>query len=507
MSAAVSAVLLFLAFVPLPSPHLLWVALAPWLLATERAKEAGAGARAAARSGALLFGVFWALNLSWVLLIIPRLGVVWPLWAYAGQVLLLAILGAVAGAGIHGLRTRSRLPLPLAAALGWVGVEWVRGSLLGPLRFPWSPLALPLADLPVFIQPAAWIGETGLGLAVVLVNGLVALAWTGRAGVPAAPWRPSRPRWLAVGVVVWGAWWGAGQARLGRLSPEPVVWAAAVQPDLSLALKRDSAIALNAARESTDRLLKELKGSGAQVVVLPETHYPLVLDPAGPGGDGAAAQVTAELMAWASDFDAPILVGAFGMTPGGRTNAVARVTREGVMEVRGKLALVPGVEKTPGTGLAAGEEPRPFSASGGPVPLICIESAWSGLARTGALAGGGWILNVTNDGWLADSPWWTRSPAFHQHPRHLVLRSVETGLGALRVANNGLTGVVAPSGAWTLMLPPHEEGVALTQIASLPGGTPYRTLGDLAGPMAALALAAGLLGLARGRGPVDPDHP
>ncbi|MDT8341839.1 MAG: hypothetical protein RQ751_10030, partial [Longimicrobiales bacterium] len=195
---AASALLLFLAFLPVPTPHLVWVALVPWLLHVERGMRDGAATRAAARSGAGLFALFWGLHLSWVLVLAPRLGALWPLWAYAGQVLLLALLGAVAGAGIHQFRVQAGVPLPLAAAAGWVAVEWLRGHLLGPLRFPWSPVALPLADLPDWVQPAAWVGESGLGAGVLAVNGVVALAWVRRAEAGALRWRPSRPALLAV---------------------------------------------------------------------------------------------------------------------------------------------------------------------------------------------------------------------------------------------------------------------------------------------------------------------
>ncbi|MDT8340818.1 MAG: sulfatase-like hydrolase/transferase, partial [Longimicrobiales bacterium] len=191
---------------------------------------------------------------------------------------------------------------------------------------------------------------------------------------------------------------------------------------------------------------------------------------------------------------ASILTGTYGAVTGGRTNAVALVTPEGVRELYGKVALVPYVEGAPGGDLTPGGGTAPLAAPGRPVPLICIESAWSGLARAGARKGGGWLLNVTNDAWLGEAPRWTRTPAFRQHPRHLVLRSVETGLGALRVGNNGLTGVVSAAGEWTQLLPPHSEDVALATVASLPGPTPYRRAGDLTGPLAAVALAAVGLG-------------
>jgi len=178
------------------------------------------------------------------------------------------------------------------------------------------------------------------------------------------------------------------------------------------------------------------------------------------------------------------------------------------MEAYGKVALVPGVEWVPGGQMGRGPGVQPMNAPGRAGPLICIESAWSSLARRQAREGAGWLVNVTNDAWLGESATWTRTPAFRQHPRHLAFRSVETGLGALRAANNGLTGVVHPSGRWELLLPPHRAGVAVTTVESLPSATPFAMTGDLAGPLSLLALLAALSLVAVGRrSPVDHDDP
>ncbi|HSG49541.1 MAG TPA: hypothetical protein VLA43_17100, partial [Longimicrobiales bacterium] len=379
MSPALSSLLLFLAFLPAPTPHVVWVALVPWLLHAERAGRSGAGVAEAARTAARVLGLFWALHLSWVLLLVPRLGVVWPLWAYLGQVLLLALLGGAAGAGIHALRFRSALPLPVAAALGWIGVEWARGHLLGPLRFPWSPLALPLADALPFVQPAAWIGESGLGMGVVAVNGVVATAWLAR-GRELQPWRvrPHRPVFLLVAAGVLTAWWGMGRARLAGLHSEEVVTAGVLQPGLPLDVKRDSVRALAAARERVDELLPGLRDRGAEVVVIPETHYPVVFTWTGGGvRDPWAQAVIRELADWARELGVEILAGGYGEAEEGVTNAIVRVTPEGPVEVYAKVALVPGVERAPGSRMIPGPPPVPLHAPGRPGPLICIESAWS----------------------------------------------------------------------------------------------------------------------------------
>lgn len=525
MTAVLSAVLLFLSAVPVPSAHLVWVALVPWLLHLERGVATGWRLRDGARAGALLFAVFWGLNLYWVPLLVLRVGAVWPVFGYLSQLLLLSLMGGATGAAAVALRARGRLPLPLAAGVAWVGVEWARGALLGVFRFPWFPVSLPLADLLPFVQGAAWVGASGLSLGVVVVNGLLASSLGAvRAGDVAGGARPGWRAWgnAALAALLLGAWALSGVTRLGTLTPGRTVTVGVVQPSVLLAVRRDSARAAPAAMESVRRLLPDLVDEGVELVILPETHFPLLFRvadapgrvPSAASGEGGARReadaVAAELAQWAATLGADLLVGGYAEVPGGRTNAVLRISSAGVEEAYGKVALVPGVERFSGSGIVPGRGPAALSAPGAPGPLVCIESAWSGLARGAVDAGARWLLNVTNDAWLAEGPAWTRTPAFPQHARHLVLRSVETGVGALRVGNNGLTGVVAPSGAWTLLLPPHVPGVAVAEVETAGPPTFYLRRGDLVGPWSfLLALVAGLGALlAESRGParvpVDP---
>ncbi|MEJ2539662.1 MAG: hypothetical protein P8188_06790, partial [Gemmatimonadota bacterium] len=132
-------------------------------------------------------------------------------------------------------------------------------------------------------------------------------------------------------------------------------------------------------------------------------------------------------------------------------------------------------------------------AAGHPGVLVCIESAWSRLALGHVRNGAGWLLNVTNDAWLGEAPLLSRTPAFGQHPWHLVLRSVETGRGALRVANNGWTGSVDPLGRWEALLPPHRPGVAVATVTGLPTDTLLVRTGSWIGPLCGLVLILGVL--------------
>lgn len=526
-AAAASGVLLFLAAAVPPLAPLSFVALVPWLGTL-------AAPRSAARSGWVLGLVFWGLNLSWCLALVPRIGAVWPAAAWFGQVLVLAALTAGAGWTIASLAVR--LPLALAAPLGWLAVEWGRGSLLGPLNFPWSPVALPLVHLVWWAHPAAWVGGWGIGLGVVLVNGLLATAL--REGVP-DPRRHATPgvvprRWTGAAgaaltvLVLWGAL-GAWRAR--SLESRVVARVGVVQPGIELNPARPDPEADSLALAA---LALVPEGVEARMVVLPETLFPARDGDAAPGAPRWSAGAGAALRATADRAGVPLLTGAYGSGSGGDTNAAFLIrppgdtpagtgTRppstgtgqasglDGVGLLHEKHALVPGVEWTPYGGLERGPSwsADPVTGLDPAIPgvLICIESAWSGLARRHAQRGALWLVNITNDAWLSGPGWGGLGFAFRQHPAHLQLRSLETGLGAVRAGTTGLSGVTDPAGGWTPILEPHAAGFAVAEVRSLGGPTLYATGGWWLAPalsiLTLMAVVAGQRG--QGRGPVDHD--
>jgi apolipoprotein N-acyltransferase len=497
--AALSGALLTLAAPPSPLPLLALAALAPWAASIAGLGPGRAGRLAAARSGALLFAVHGGTLLLWVLRLAFRVGP-WPLAAYLAQVALLALLGAGVGVLLHG--TRGRVPLPVGLALAWTAGEWVRGSALGPLDFPWMGIAVPLTAHVELVQGAAWLGERGVAFGVAAVNGALALALVRSGGSPARSrstlvWIV-RPAVVAAMAVLTA--WGSGALRLARLRPGNALQTVAVQPAVPLALKRGDPLAVAASVAAADGVVPDTVLVGVDLVVLPETAVPVTLDGAGAGA------LRRTVSSWARRTGAPVAVGAYGAAPGGgRTNAVflAGPDPERPWPRADKARLVPGVEWSPfGEGsLRAGTEPALLRLPGGPVlaVLVCIESAGPEPARTLRALGAEVLLNVTNDAWLGEAPGWTRTAAFRQHPAHLRLRAVETGAGALRVGNNGLTTVVDPGGRERVLLAPHRTGFAPAGVATLAAPPFFVATGDLVGPAAtAFALLVGIAGRRRG---------
>lgn len=502
-----AGILLSVAFLPLPRPAalLVLVALVPLWRVLFRIGEPRRGAEIGA-----VFGVtFWALQLAWVPLVAIRTGESWPWMAWAGQVALLGLLGAAMGGGFVLVRRR-RVPAPAAAMIAWVGVEWARGHLLGPLSFPWSGVAVPLARIPVLVQPAAWGGEALLAGGVIAVNAAFAQAAVRERR------RGEETGWRRAGLfslALISLWVGFGLARLRLLDDyQPRARAVVVQPAVPLAGKRGP-LAQELALRSLHWGLAEataLMEEGPSLVVFPETHLPFAFQGdgraagAGPdqeerfveeGGRGVAPwpwELTAEIQGWASLHDASVLVGAYRRDDRGLYNALLHLGPEGVVGFYDKVALVPGVERGPG-GLVPGGRPGLLTAQGRPGVLICIESAWATLGRGLARGGAGWLLNVTNDAWLGEEVdgVGVTSPAFYQHPWHLILRSVETGRGAVRVANNGLTGTVDPVGRWNRVLAPHQAGAAVVLVGGLDSDPVFLRGGHRLGLLVFLLLVLG----------------
>ena len=97
---------------------------------------------------------------------------------------------------------------------------------------------------------------------------------------------------------------------------------------------------------------------------------------------------------------------------------------------------------TPGSiDLSAGPGPRTIALAGLPPfsPIICYEAIFPG-AVIDAKARPAWILNATNDAWYG------RSSGPYQHFAIARTRAVEEGLPLVRVANNGISGVIDPAG-------------------------------------------------------------
>jgi apolipoprotein N-acyltransferase len=91
--------------------------------------------------------------------------------------------------------------------------------------------------------------------------------------------------------------------------------------------------------------------------------------------------------------------------------------------------------------------------------LVCYESAFPWLARGLAAAGADLLVNLANDAWFEGTP------ALAQSLAHAQMRAIETRLPVVRVANNGISAVIAPSGRVQWTSRPSEPGWHVAEVA------------------------------------------
>lgn len=354
----------------------------------------------------------------------------------------------------------------LGFALALAGAEAARSVVL--TGFPWAlPGHVWLGHAPE--QLAALAGAGGLTLLTLLVAALpVTWGWRGM-GASAALLG------LAFGFGLWR------EAQPLPAPPGPVI--RLVQPDADQVLKWQPEHAAEFFARHLD-LTASPADRRPDLIVWPETAVPFLLnDP----WDGLDRMVQAA-------GDTPIVFGV-QRTEGLRGfNSLAVLGRDaaGAPEVRAvydKHHLVPFGEYIPGGDLLADLLSVPsfapkqgfgYSAGPGPalldlgplgqvLPLICYEAVFAYFPR--AVSRPGWMLQITNDAWFGD----VAGP--FQHLALARLRSIETGLPLVRVANTGVSAVVDARGGIVAELGLNRMGVLDAALPRALAPTPYARLG------------------------------
>jgi apolipoprotein N-acyltransferase len=433
---------------------------------------------------------WWALPLA--VLGLPAFLAVWP----AAALLVTALGGA-----------RLRLS-PLARiclfAVAWSVTEWIRGHFLTGL--PWNLVGYVWSGgFPgslLVLQSVAWVGIYGLSFVTVIAASLPALLGTPSL-LPLSAVRRQAPLLGALIIVVVLA--GGGAAWLAFSPPRSTdIWLRLVQPSIPETLKWDPAAA-----ETNFQRLIELSSSRADhpltAVLWPEAAASFLIE---------RDAVRRAAIAAVALKDGYVITGALRANPPPAPptqiwNSIEAVDHDGAIRASyDKAHLVPFGEYvplrdvlplkkiTPGTiDLSAGPGAQTITLPGLPgfAPLVCYEAIFPGTVID-AQARPSWILNVTNDAWYG------RSSGPFQHFAIARTRAIEEGLPLIRVANNGISGVVDPVGRIL-------SGMALDTIGyidvRLPAAGPP-TLYSRAGDWMFLALLiAGLLPvMSRQRRPV-----
>lgn len=381
----------------------------------------------------------------------------------------------------------SRLGLsPLARVFvfsaAWNGADWLRGHIL--TGFPWNLAGYVWAggfpgSLAV-LQTCAVVGIYGLGLLTVLAAALPALY-----GIPSLTPLPPLRRWgpglLAAALILIPA--ALGAVRLD-LAPSAMsgVRLRLVQPSVAQNLKW-----VPAAAEENFRRLIELSSAPATqplaAVLWPEAASPFLLE-----RDAVHRQAVAAV----APKGGYVIAGALRANPPPAPvtqawNSIEAIDPAGGIRARyDKAHLVPFGEYMPfqewlpfdpiapgSIGLSAGPGPQTLSVPGLPPfsPLVCYEAIFPG-AVVDPDSRPAWLLNVTNDAWYG------RSSGPYQHFAIARTRAVEEGLPLVRVANNGISGVVDAEGRIVARTHLNDVTYADIELPSAGAATRYSRIGD-----------------------------
>jgi apolipoprotein N-acyltransferase len=499
--AVLSAFLLILSFPDFNLWPLAWAGLAPLLVAIVRVSRARQGFALGWLAGALFFyGSCWWLTHS----MIHYGGLPRPL-AYALLVPVVLIVGlfpATFALALARLCARRGVFALVAAPPLWAASEWARLGLTGQL---WNAVGYSQAFHPALIQPATWGGVYAVGFLILAINAAVALLYLKRdARALAAAGSIS----IAVALTLLLSARREDEPPLTR-PPDAVV--VAVQPNVSVNFGRSP-------EETAALVSQHLEMSHGALNVaskyLPGWYAGVdARDDAARQARNRAMLAVPRVVVWpespmnfayANDEEFRALVGGFArrerasvlfnsLEPapaGGAYNSAVLVNEAGRLVAQyDKIRLLPFGEYVP--------LPRWFPPAwllGGIVgdftpganytllPIgetragvfICFESAFPSIARTFTDAGADVLINISNDGYLG------QTPVLRQHLANAVLRAVENRRTVLRVTNTGISARITPQGVVSEETGSFQPATRTWTITRATGGkTFYTRRGDL----------------------------
>lgn len=441
-----------------------------------------AAARRAAWLGFAFGWGYFLAGVSWVYVSMHHFGGM-PGWLAAVATVLfcayLALYPALAGYLYARLRSGHWALDALVAAAAWSVTEWLRGRVL--TGFPWLALGYtqtppsPLAGL------AAVSGVFGLSFAVVFIAALVVAAWPQR----------RRAALAATAVVALGAAsWG-----LARIE-----WTAPYGQPLSVSLLQgniEQSIKWRPERlrESMATYLDLARAHPAQLVVLPETAMPMLVDQ-------IPQDYVAQLAEAAAHGRGDVLLGGVWRDAQERYYNSAVSFGASPVQLYSKRHLVPFGEFTPPlfqwtlavlhipmSDFTAGAARQPvMDIAGQRVAVnICYEDVF-GEEIIRALPEATLLINLSNTAWFGDS---LAQPQQLQMSR---VRALETGRAVLRATNTGMTAVVQRDGSVAAALPAFTADALTATVRGYSGMTPYARWGNwlIVAASAAVLLAAAL---------------
>jgi len=383
-----------------------------------------------------------------------------------------AVVGALVAFTAQALGRRDRVAralVPLGSAAIFAFGEWLRSEGLGSLGVPFGSLgytqvASPLAPV------AALAGVYGVTFVIMVLAAYAAFTIRLRAvrgsGSDAGIAGAATLVAVAIAWLVWPA----------HTLPAATHRVAAIQGNIAQSLKFTPA-SVSEAVTRYETLTLRAAAQRAALIVWPETVIPVPLD--------HYPELAARFAALAKRAHAELVIGTNDRTADGDYNVLYFFGPDGGLDsIYRKRQLVPFAEHLP---LAAvlGWIPWARNAShfrsgdrNGIVaidglrygPIVCWESAFSGMTwgdvRDGATA----LIVATDDAWFGT----TAGP--YQHAQIAQMRAIESGRWVVRAASTGISGIIAPNGRFASTSELDTQAVVMGKIG--PGvATPYDAIG------------------------------
>lgn len=504
-----SGLALALAFPKFDLNLLAWVAFIPLLYAIQ---DLSLGA---------VFGYAWLQSLACYLG--SLYWVVITLHQFAGLAVWIAILPLLVLAGAMAVQTatalwageliarRLKVPLILTLPPTWAAIEWIRSFF--PIGFPWNLLGYAAYRNLELIQFAEFTGVYGVSALIICFNVVVFEVLFTR--------HTRRLQTLSLGALTGAmlAALGFGTLRVNQLAKAPAsgrLRVAMVQGNIPQTVKWDPSFLDSSFKVYADQS-RMASRHNADLIIWPEAAAAFLFQPGDdyPPALARDADYRSRLLALAGETRDPILFGAPALRiDDGQVSFYNRaylVSGAGKVEdFYDKIQLVPFGEYVPfrpvlgyfvnriahGFGdMIPGQRQTVFDVKGARLgALICYESVFPDLTRRAVKAGADILVNITNDAWYGESS------APYQLLAMAAMRSVETKVPMVRVANTGISAIIRPDGRITAPTPLFERGTEIEDVNYRPERTVYTRVGDLFAELCfALALAGLLAALLRPR--------
>jgi len=515
--AVISGLALAAAFPKVDLSLLAWVAFVPLLYAVE-----GEAPRRVFLYAWLQGFAGYVASVYWIAITLHNFTSLRVYQAIAPMLLLAAVLAlftAVSFAVAEYTAGRLHIPIVITLPLAWTGVEWLRTYF--PIGFPWNLLGYTAYRNLELIQFAEFTGVYGVSALIVFANAVVYIV--------AFQTHPRRTQAASLGTltVLMAAAFIFGSIRIRHVTARAAqgpLKVAMVQGDIPQSVKWDPKFL-----ESSFDVYWEQSATaaqrGADLIVWPEAAAAFFFQPEDryPAAFAQDAIYRQRLLTLSTQAGDPILFGApaLGVENGrvGFYNRAYLVAPGGRVEAwYDKIQLVPFGEYVPlrslfgyfvnrvvaGFGdMFAGHAQTIFQVKGAKLGvLICYESIFPNLSRTVVRDGAEILVNITNDAWYGESS------APYQLLAMAAMRSVETKVPLVRVANTGISAVIEPTGRITGPTPLFTRGTQTEEVYWHRELTVYARVGDLFAEICFVLMIAGLIvAYFRPRAAIPPENP